>query len=141
MDQVIAGTLLEERYRVVLMALFAAVAAVLAGIGIYGVTAHSVSQRTHEMGIRLAMGAQRGAILNLVLRRSAKVALVGVMLGVLVAAGATRVLSQFLYGVRATDPATYVAVSVAVTVIVLLASYVPALRAARLDPLRSLQGD
>lgn len=141
MNQVIDGTLLEERYRVVLMALFAAVAAVLAGIGIYGVTAHAVSQRTHEMGIRLAMGAQRGAILNLVLWRSAKVALVGVMLGVLVAAGVTRVLSQFLFGVRATDPATYIAVGVAVTVIVLLASYVPALRATRLDPLRSLQSD
>ena len=120
----------------------AAVAAVLLGaIGIYGVTSYIVSQRTREIGVRMAMGALQADISQLVLRQAAVLALVGVGLGLTTAFGLTRLMASLLYGVSPVDPMTFSAVAVGVTTVALLASYLPARRAARVEPVEALRWD
>jgi putative ABC transport system permease protein len=119
--------------------LFAALALVLAAIGIYGIMAFSVVQRTHEIGVRMALGANTGDVLKLILRNGFKLALIGIVLGLLVAFAATRVLSTLLFGVSATDPTIFLIDALLLAFAALLACYIPARRATRVDPLVALR--
>jgi ABC-type antimicrobial peptide transport system permease subunit len=118
---------------------FAGLALLLGMIGIYGVLSFLVSKRTREIGIRMALGAQRRDVLLLIIKEGAKFSFVGVVLGVVGALGVTRLLASQLHGVSATDPITYAAVAIAMTVVTLLACYIPARRAMRIDPLVALR--
>jgi predicted permease len=139
MNEVIAGTLADRRFSMILLDAFAVVALLLASLGLYGVISYVVGQRTHELGIRLALGAQRSDVLRLVLGHGMKMALGGVALGVLAALGLTRLLSKMLYGVSATDPATFTVITLLLACVALLACYIPAWRATKVDPLVALR--
>jgi putative ABC transport system permease protein len=121
--------------------LFALVAGVLSAVGIYGVMSYTVRQRTHEVGIRMALGAQRSEIVRMVTGNGAKLALLGIGVGIGAAAVATRLMTSLLFSVAATDPLTFVAVSLLLAAVTLLASYVPARRAAATDPMTALRYD
>jgi predicted permease len=129
------------RFRGGLLALFAGLALVLAAVGVYGVTSQLVARRTREMGVRIALGARRGQVVALVLRKGLAMALAGVTLGALGASGLTRVLSSQLFGVRATDPAAFLAAAGFLLAAGLLAMLLPARRATRVDPMRVLRVD
>jgi predicted permease len=139
MDQLLNGSVAPERFDLFLLVLFAALALGLAAVGIYGVLAFSVSWRTHEIGIRLALGAHQGDILLLVVRQGMKPVLVGIVLGIAGAVGLMRVMASLLYGVSATDPATFIAVAALLTTVAMMACYVPARRATRADPMVALR--
>ena len=139
MEQLVATTISRPRMYAVLLGIFAGVGVLLAVIGIYGVLAYSVAQRTREIGIRMALGAQRAEVLRLVLRQSLVLTGAGVGLGLLGAGLVTRYLERLLFGVTPLDPPTWVAVSVLFVAIALLASYVPARRATRVNPLVALR--
>jgi ABC-type antimicrobial peptide transport system permease subunit len=124
-----------------LLSVFGAIAGFVAIIGIYGVLAYLVGQRTKEIGIRMALGAQHRSVLKLVLRRGVAMIAIGVTAGVLGALGLTRYLEGMLYGTTALDATTYGAVAVAFAAVALLASYMPARRATRVDPLVALRHD
>jgi putative ABC transport system permease protein len=137
----IGKTLAQPRFNMVLLGVFATVAMVLAAIGIYGVIAYSVSQRTREIGIRMALGAQRGDMLRLVLRQSLSVVLIGIALGLVAAFAATRLLASLLYGVGSNDLFTYASVVFLLGSAALLASYIPARRAMKVDPIIALRAE
>jgi putative ABC transport system permease protein len=118
---------------------FAALAFVLASVGIYGVVSYSVAQRTREIGIRVALGAHRRDVLGLVLKEALHLTALGVGLGLLGAFAATRVLQSLLFEVKPTDPATFISLSLLLTLVALLASYIPARRATKVDPLVALR--
>jgi len=139
LTEVISDSLAGFRFPMILLNSFAGLALLLASIGLYGVISYLVGQRTHELGVRLALGAQRQDILRLVIKQGMKMALGGVILGILAALGLTRLMSQMLYGVSSTDPATFVVITSLLTVVALLACLVPALRATRVDPLSALR--
>jgi putative ABC transport system permease protein len=122
-----------------LLGLFAALALVLAAVGIYGVVAYSVAQRTHELGLRMALGAQHKDVLALVLRQGMKLALLGVALGLLGAFWLTGVLRDLLFGVPPTDALTFLSVAALLVAVALLACYVPARKATQVDPLLALR--
>jgi putative ABC transport system permease protein len=124
-----------------LLAVFGGIALLLAIVGVYGVMSYSVSQRTHEVGVRMALGAQRGDILRLVLRQGATLALIGLVIGLGLAALTTRTLSSFLLGVSAFDPTVFGGVSLALAGAAIVASVVPAIRAIQVDPLTALRRD
>ena len=119
--------------------LFALTALLLAGLGIYGVISYVVSERTHEMGIRLVLGAQRSDVLRLVLGQGARLALIGVGVGLAAAAGLTRLMRTMLFGVSAVDPLTFASVAILLCVVALAACYIPARRAMRVDPMVALR--
>jgi putative ABC transport system permease protein len=139
MHEVIQGSLASRRFAMMLLGTFAFLALLLASMGIYGVISYSVSQRTHEIGVRLALGAQREEVLRLVLGQGARVALMGILLGLAASAVLTRLMSNLLYGVSATDPLTLAAVAVLLMFVALLACYTPARRAMRVDPVVALR--
>jgi len=141
MNEIVAIALAQRRFTMLLLALFAATALALSAIGIYGVMAYFVTQRTHEIGIRMALGASRGAVLGMVLGQGAKLATAGVVAGLLGAVAMTRAIAALLFDVSPRDPATLVALSLALSVIAMLACYVPARRATRVDPIRALRHD
>ncbi len=141
MDDFIAKTIAPERFRMLLLGLFAALALVLAVVGVYGVIAYSCSRRTREFGIRAALGAGRGDIVALVVRQAARMAVIGVVLGLAAAFALTRLLAGYLYGTKPDDPVTFVAVPLVLLASALLAAYVPARRAAHLDPARLLRDE
>jgi len=122
-----------------MFAIFALIALILSAIGIYAVISYAVVQRTHEIGIRMALGAQRNDVLTLILRQGMRLTLVGLVLGLAGALALTRLMASVLYGVSATDSLTYIGVGVLLIAVTLLACYVPARRAARLDPLIALR--
>ncbi len=139
MDGILSDSLSAQRFSMILMAVFAALALVMASVGIYGVVSYVTSQRAHEIGIRMALGAQRGDVLRLVLGQGLRMALIGVAIGIVGGLGLTRFLSSLLYGVTPADPLTFAAVSAALTAVALLASYVPARRATKVDPIVALR--
>ena len=123
----------------ILLAVFAALALVLSCVGIYGVISYVVGQRTHEIGIRMALGAQRGDVMRLVLGEGVRMALVGVAAGIAAALGLTRLMAEELFGVTAQDPLTFAVVAILLTLVALLACYLPARRAMRVDPVVALR--
>jgi putative ABC transport system permease protein len=139
MDQLVGASIARSQFDTTVLSIFGALALVLAGIGIYGLFTFSVRQRTHEIGIRVALGAQPNGILRNVLGEGARLALVGIVLGVAAALGLTRLLASMLFGVSATDPLTFAAAVAVLLAIALLACYIPARRAMRVDPMVALR--
>ena len=139
MDQRLYGSLARQRFSMFLLGVFALIALILAAIGVYGVMAYSVSQRTHEIGVRIALGARPDAILRLVIRQALILAALGIAIGLIGAFALTRVMSSLLFGVSATDLLTFVITSLLLGSIALMASYIPARRAAKVDPIAALQ--
>lgn len=139
MDEVLATSLAIQRLLMVLMSLFAGLALVLAAVGLYGVLSYSVRQRTHEIGIRLAMGAQRQDVLRLVVGQGFRLVVIGLAVGIAGALALTRFVASLLFEVRPADPLTFAAVSVLLATIALLAAYIPARRAAKVDPIVALR--
>jgi predicted permease len=139
MTEVISGSLAQRQFSMILLDAFAVVALLLASLGLYGVISYLVGQRTHELGIRLALGAQRKDVLRLVLNHGMKMALAGVALGLLAALGLTRLLGKLLYGVSPTDPITFAVIALVLTAVALLACLMPARRATKVDPLVALR--
>jgi putative ABC transport system permease protein len=134
MDELIAQSVGQRRLSMLLLSLFSGIALVLASVGIYGLMSYSVAQRSRELGVRIALGADRADVLRLVLRQGMSLALTGIVIGVGAAFGLTRLIESQLYGVRATDPATFVGVATLLGLTALAANLVPALRATRVDP-------
>jgi putative ABC transport system permease protein len=139
MEDLMAFLVSPQRVTSGLMTVFAGIALLLAAIGIYGVTAYSVSQRTHEFGVRIALGASRSSIARFVVQDAALMAGAGTLIGLAAAFGLTRLMKAILYGVSATDPLTFIAVPLTLSVVAIAAAYVPALRATQADPLKSLR--
>jgi len=139
LDQIAGQPVAPRRFIMILLGLFAALALVLAGVGIYGVLAYSVSQRTHEIGIRMALGAQQHDILQGVVRQGLTLALLGTGTGLAGALVLSRFLASLLFHVHPSDPTTFVVVSMLLVAVGLLACYIPAHRAARTNPLTSLR--
>jgi putative ABC transport system permease protein len=139
MDEIISSSVSQPRFNTVLLSVFAALALVLASVGIYGVMAYSVSQRTHEISVRMAMGAQQRQVLTMVLRQGIVLALSGVGIGLIAAYILTRVMSSLLYEVSATDTFVFLATSLTLVLITLVASYIPARKATRVDPVLALR--
>jgi putative ABC transport system permease protein len=139
MDQVFAAAISKERFQALLLGLFAALALVLACVGLYGVISYSVAQRTHEIGVRVALGAQPVDVLRLMIRQGMTLTLVGLIVGIAAGSVATRVLSDMLYGVSTTDPLTFVGVPAFLLLVAFVACYIPARRATRIDPLVALR--
>ena len=139
MEEILSESLARRRLYLVLLGVFAGAALLLAAVGIYGMVSYSVSQRTREMGIRVAMGAERGDVLRMILGQGAKTALMGVALGTVAALGLTRLMASLLFGVGATDPLTFVAAVILLGAVALGGSWVPARRAMRVDPMVALR--
>jgi putative ABC transport system permease protein len=139
MEQVAARSVAERRFTTFLLALFAGLALVLACIGLYGVMAYSVTQRTQEIGIRMALGAQAGDVLRMILNQSVKLTIVGLIVGTLASVALTRFIASLLFDVDPTDPVTLISVSLLLAVVSILASYIPARRAARVNPVVALR--
>ncbi|HQR36474.1 MAG TPA: ABC transporter permease [Blastocatellia bacterium] len=139
MEEIAANSIAQERFNMLLVGLFACLGLLLASVGIYGVVSYSVAQRTNELGIRIALGAQSADVIKLILRQGLGLALAGVALGTTVSIGLTRWIKSFLFGVGPNDPWTFVAVALLLTVIALLACWIPARRATKVDPLRALR--
>jgi putative ABC transport system permease protein len=139
MEQLVASSLTQQRFYAIVLGLFAAIAAVLGAVGIYGVLAYAVSQRTQEIGIRIALGAEHSAVLRMVLHRGIVLATIGIVLGLAGAAGLTRYLSGMLYDLTPLDPATYAVVAILFAAVALAASYLPARRATQVDPMVALR--
>jgi putative ABC transport system permease protein len=141
MEQFVAQSVAPRRFSMLLLAAFAAVALVLAGVGIYGMMSYAVTQRTREIGVRMALGAQVSDVLRLVIGQGMKLVLVGVVLGLLASVALTRTIKSLLFSVSTNDPTTYAAIAVLLALVALLACFVPARRATRVDPSIALRGE
>ena len=139
MDEIISSSIANRWFSMVLLSSFACLALLLSSIGIYGVISYLVGQQTREIGIRVALGAQRNDVLRLILGNGARMALLGVAIGLVAALGLTRVMAGMLYGVSATDPATFLLVALVLMLVAFAACYIPARRAMRVDPLVALR--
>jgi putative ABC transport system permease protein len=139
MEQVLSLSVTDWRFRTVLLALFGALAVFIAAIGIYGVISYSVAQRTQEMGVRIALGAARRDVMKLVVGQGLRLALAGIAIGLVGALALTRFLASLLFEVKPTDPLTFVGVCLTLTAVAVLASYLPARRATKVDPIVALR--
>jgi putative ABC transport system permease protein len=139
MDEVLSQSIARQNFNMLLLGVFAMAALALTAVGIYGVMVYSVAQRTHEIGVRMALGADRGRIRNLVVRKGMLTAGLGVIVGLAAAAFLARFLAGFLFGVRAWDPMVFIAAPVLLALVTLLALWIPACRAARLEPVEALR--
>jgi putative ABC transport system permease protein len=138
-EEYLDGTLSVPRFNTVLLALFAGLAMVLTAVGLYGVISYTVAQRTHEIGIRMALGAKPKDMLRLIIGQGMKLGVIGVAIGFAIAMGLTHFLSSMLFGITATDPVSFGAVILMLLVVVVMACYVPARRAMRVDPMIALR--
>jgi putative ABC transport system permease protein len=139
MSQVLSGSIAQQRFITTLMGLFASLALLLTAVGLYGVLSYQVSQRTQEIGIRMALGAQTKDVIRLVVGQGMKLTVIGVLIGLAAAMAMTRLMSSFLFGVSANDTVTFVAVSILLAAVSLLACYIPARRATKVDPMVALR--
>ena len=141
LDERLDQSIAQPRVSMMLLGIFALMALVLAAVGIYGVLSYTVTQRTRELGIRMALGAESNSVMRLVVGQAMVPALIGVVLGLAGAWGATRLMSSLLFGVSATDPVTFIAVALFLLAVAALASWIPARRATRVDPLIALRAE
>lgn len=139
MEHIVAGAVARQRFSMLLLAIFAGVALVLAAVGIYGVMSYSVAQQTREIGIRMALGAQRSDVLKMTVKQGLKLVGLGLVIGLVAAFILTRVMATLLFGISATDPLTFFSISLVLLAVAILASYIPALRATRVDPMIALR--
>ena len=139
LDESIAASLFGQRIFAALLSVLGSVALLLAAVGLYGVIGYSVAQRTNEIGIRMALGAQASDVLRPVLGQGAKLAGIGIFAGALASLALSRLLARLLFGVSATDPTTFLEVALLLTLVALAACYIPARRASRLDPVIALR--
>jgi len=139
MDAVLAESIGDWQFYMRSLAIFAGIAVLLAVVGIYGVMSYFVNERTHEFGIRMALGALPSDVLSLVGKLGLRLTLIGVAVGILLAVGLTRLIARFLVDVKPTDPVTYAVVSVVLVGVALLACYIPARRATKVDPMVALR--
>src|SRR5207302_11322678 len=139
MDHIVSEAIARQRFSMLLLGIFAALALILAAVGIYGVMSYSVAQRIHEIGIRMALGARRTDVLKMIVNQGLKLVSIGMMLGLAAAFLLTRVLASLLFGISATDPITFIGISVVLLAVAILASYLPALRATKVDPIIALR--
>ena len=139
MEEIVSSSVAQPRLEAILLGAFGALALILASIGVYGVMAYSVSQRTSEIGIRMALGASRSSVLRMVLSQGIRMTAIGLAIGCVAAIGLTRLMSGLLFGVSPTDPLTFAAVLVVLAAIAMLACYLPARRATKVDPMRALR--
>jgi len=141
MDEAVAASVAQPRFRMLLLLLFAIAATLIATCGIYGLMAYAVTQRRHEIGVRMALGAERRDVLRLVLTRALRIVVAGVVVGIGGAVGVTRVLQRFLFGVTPTDPLAFTVVTLLLVTVGLLAAWLPARRATRIDPCAALRAE
>ena len=139
MEQALKLSVSQPRFDTMLLALFAGIALLLAAVGIYGLIAYSVAQRTHEIGVRMALGAEQADVVRMVVRQGASLAAIGIVLGLGGAFALTRLLKAMLFGIGATDALTFAAAPLALILVVLLATSLPALRATRISPVVALR--
>ena len=139
MDQIVSAAVARQRFSMLLLGVFASLALLLAAVGIYGVMSYSVAQRTHEIGIRMALGAQRSDVLKMTIRQGLRLAVIGVVIGIAAGLLLTRVMSSLLFGISPTDPLTFATISLVLMGVALVASYVPALRSMKVDPMVALR--
>ena len=139
MERVVADSVARQSFTMLLLSIFAGIALLLAAIGIYGLMSYSVEQRTQEIGIRAALGAGRPEIVRLIVVQGCKLAGIGVALGLAIAYGLTRVLASLLFGIQASDPLSFSAVAAVLAGVALVATFLPARRAARVDPAEALR--
>jgi ABC-type antimicrobial peptide transport system permease subunit len=139
MEHVFENTFAPQRYNMILVGLFASLALILAAIGIYGAIAYSVSRRSREIGVRLALGAKPADVLWMVLRQGGKLAGIGVLIGLITAWAATRLMRGLLYGVGSGDVGTYLVTALVILVVAFIATYIPARRATNVDPIMALR--
>jgi putative ABC transport system permease protein len=137
--EAVGASVAQERFRTLLMSSFSGIALILAAVGIFGVISYSTAQRTHEIGIRMALGAQRRSVMRLILGQGAKLALLGLGAGAVAALLLTHLMASLLYGVSATDPLTFGAVGIVLLGVAVTACYIPARRAMRIDPMVALR--
>jgi putative ABC transport system permease protein len=138
---VVSNSVAARRFNLLLLGLFAALAMTLSAVGIYGITSYAVVQRTRELGLRMALGAERGAVLRLLVGEAGALAGCGLLIGLAAALAVTRVLSSLLYGVGSADPLTFAGVSAGLILIAMLSAYVPGRRATEVDPMVALRGE
>jgi putative ABC transport system permease protein len=141
MQDLVGGSLAQPRFRTLLLGLFAGVALILAAIGLYGVIAYAVTQRTNELGVRMALGAQKSDVLKLVVGQGAQLAALGIGIGLALAFPLMRIISRLLFGVNAADPATFAATAFVILLVTVAASYLPALKAIKVDPVVALRSE
>jgi putative ABC transport system permease protein len=141
LEEVAAASVAQRRFSLLLFGVFGAAALLLAAVGLYGVVAYSVAQRTHEIGVRTALGARGGDVTAMVVKQGASLAAIGLVAGLAASLLMTRLLSGLLFGVPTSDPAAYLAVALLLVAVSLIASYLPARRAARVDPMIALRAE
>ncbi len=139
MDDVLSAQVASQRFNAAILGAFAGLAVLLAAVGIYGVMAYAVGQRTHEIGVRMALGAERADVLRMVLRQGLGLALLGVAIGLGASLALTWLIKTMLYGVTTTDPATFAVVTAILVTVALIACWIPARRATRVDPVIALR--
>ncbi len=139
MEEILADSIARQRFSMLLLAIFASVALMLAAVGIYGVMSYSVAQRTHEIGIRMALGAGTAAVIKLAVGYGLKLVIAGIVIGLIASFALTRVMSTLLFGVTATDPTTFTLISLLLVAVAAIASYIPARRATRVNPITALR--
>ncbi len=139
MDEIVSEAVARQRFSMLLLGIFAALAMVLAAVGIYGVMSYSIAQRTREIGLRIALGAQKSDVLKMILRQGLRFVAAGLAIGLAASFVLTRVMASLLFGISAADPATFVSISLVLIAVALLASYIPAVRAMKIDPMLALR--